>query len=207
MQHEIGTWVRNMAVAKLETPDCDTALARRISGGDVQAWDEFFNRYSGWAYRFAYGHLNGNHADAEDLCSDILMVAAGSIGKYDATRGSLDVWLLGIARHRFARFCRRRHLELPTVPEAAIGSEQDDRDLESITNDMLTRESVNRALASLPERQSTVLIEKYVEEYSMEEIARIEGTTPKAIESLLSRARRSFRAALETVIEVAERGR
>lgn len=206
MDPEMTVWAKKRSDMETGITDNDAELASRISDGDVDAWDRFFDRYSRWAYRFAFGHLNGNHADSEDLCSDILMVAAGSIGRYDATRGSLDVWLLGLARHRLSRFCRRRHMENPSVSEIPPTFTRDDS-LEKITDDMLTRESVNRALASLPERQSSVLIEKYVDEYSVDEIARIEGTTPKAVESLLSRARVSFRAALEGLIEIAGRGR
>lgn len=205
MDRDVTAWSRSVSSSASKPTDSDSELARLIADGDVEAWDRFFDRYSGWAYRFSYCHLNRNHADAEDLCSDILMVAAGSIDKFDVTRGSLDVWLLGLARHRLAKFCRRRHVEIPSSPDFSSNISEEEN-FQSITDRILTRESVNRALASLPERQSTVLIEKYVEEYSMEEIARIEGTTEKAVESLLSRARKSFRIALRGLVEISERG-
>jgi RNA polymerase sigma-70 factor (ECF subfamily) len=177
--------------------ESDKATARAICMGDTSAWDEFFDRYSSWVYRFAYHHLGGNHADAEDLCSDILMAAAGSIKTYDATRGSLDVWLLGVSRHRLARFCRRRRNEVPLIPEVldTIPAHEGES-MGVLTDEMLTRDAVNRALYSLPERQASALVGKYVDGYSIEELARLSRTTPKAIESLLSRARAAFRSAL-----------
>jgi RNA polymerase sigma-70 factor (ECF subfamily) len=179
----------------------DADLAWRIARGDVLAWEAFFHQYAPWAYRFAYHHLSGNQADAEDLCSEIMLTAARAIGGYSPERGSLDVWLLGVARHRLARFCRRRRIEAPFVP-ATDGGDSDadcvatDREMDTA----LEREMVNRALASLPERQAAVLVGKYVSGHSVEELAGQMDSTPKAIESLLSRARAAFRAAFSALV-------
>jgi len=51
-------------------------------------------------------------------------------------------------------------------------------------------------LALSPERRQ-VLVEKYVEELSVAEIAARTGKSPKAVESLLSRARKQFRTLLQ----------
>jgi RNA polymerase sigma-70 factor (ECF subfamily) len=180
----------------------DTAVARRIAGGDVAAWGAFFDRCAPWAYRFAYHHLAGNHADAEDLCSDIMMAAARSIGRYDGKRGTLDVWLLGLARHRLARFCRRRRVEMPLVPDVAKAGVQAANPVPDHAADAtLHRAVVNRALASLPQRQAAVLIGKYVTGHTVEELAAQMGSTPKAIESLLSRARAAFRCAFSALLK------
>ena len=180
----------------------DEALARHIATGDVAAWDEFFDRYASWAYRFAYHHLASNHADAEDLCSDILMTVAKCMRQYDESRGSLDVWLLGVARHRLARFCRRRRREAPLMPDAVeAGANPEEVVPDSRVDASLTRQIVNRALASLPQRQAAVLVGKYVVGYTVEELARSHDITPKAVESLLSRARAGFRHAFRELLE------
>jgi RNA polymerase sigma-70 factor (ECF subfamily) len=178
--------------------DADQALARRIAAGDVDAWDRFFERYAVWAYRFAYRHLGGNHADAQDLCSEIMMTAARSIRQFDASRGTLDSWLLGVARHRLARFCRSRRLELPLVPDLAAANPVPNL---PDTDSAHTRDLVNRALASLPQRQAAVLVGKYMAGYTTEELARHSEITPKAVESLLSRARAAFRSVFSALLE------
>jgi len=179
----------------------DAALAKRIAAGDVAAWQMFFDQYSPWAYRFAYHHLGGNHADAEDLCSDILMTAARSVKRYDTRRGTLDLWLLGLARHRLARFCRRRRRELHVIPEASTSAASPEIPLASQPADTaLTRDVVNRALASLPQRQAAVLIAKYVSGHTVDELARSMDSSPKAVESLLSRARAAFRSAFNSLL-------
>ncbi|HUT73599.1 MAG TPA: sigma-70 family RNA polymerase sigma factor [Armatimonadota bacterium] len=177
------------------TAEGDAVLARRIAAGDVAIWDRLFDRYSAWAYRFAYHHLGANHADAQDLSSDILMTAAASMGRFDPAQGTLDLWLLGVARHRLARFCRRRRMEVPLIPEFAESAANPEVALSTEEDAALTRQLVNRALASLPQRHAAVLVGKYVTGYTVEELARSTDSTPKAVESLLTRARAAFRAA------------
>lgn len=183
-----------------DTENQDQELATRIAVGDTDAWDRFFDRFSPWAYRFAYRHLNNNRADAEDLCSDIILTAAKSIGKYDASRGDLDAWVHGLARHRLSRFCRSRRVELPLVPDLV----DEAHDLETATLDQADRlgvaDAVNRALASLPERQASALVAKYVEGCTTQEMAASSDISVKAVESLLVRARASFRSAFNRLL-------
>jgi len=63
------------------------------------------------------------------------------------------------------------------------------------------RDVVNRALASLPERQAAALVAKYVEGYTTDELASRIESSPEAVESLLVRARASFRSAFNSLID------
>lgn len=181
--------------------DTDGAMARRIAAGDVDAWDRFFDRFSPWAYRFAYRHLDGNRADAEDLCSDILLMAARSIGKFDESRGDLDVWVHGLARHRLSHFCRAHRIDLPLIPEIVDQSINSETPSSSLADQAQARDVVNRALACLPERQAAALVGKYVEGYTTDELAAQSQSSPKAIESLLVRARTAFRSAFTRLLD------
>ena len=184
-----------------EVTDTGEALARMIAAGDTEAWDRFFDRYSSWVYRFAYAHLNGNRADAEDLCSDIMLTAAKSISKFDPVRGELDLWVRGVARHRLARFCRSRRIELPLIPDLVDQSSDSETTSASLADQVQVRDVVNRALACLPERQAAALVAKYVEGYTTDELARQAQSSPKAIESLLVRARSAFRSAFNRLLD------
>lgn len=177
--------------------DTDREMALLIAAGDTDAWSVFFDRYSAWTYRFAYRHLNNNHADAEDLCSDIMITAAKSIDKYNPGKGSIDAWLFGLARNRLSRFCRKRKIALPLIPDVIDQSSEPETADFTVAEGIFLKDAVNRAISCLPERQAQVLIEKYLEGYSTDELAERMGSTNKAVESLLSRARSAFRAAFE----------
>ena len=54
-------------------------------------------------------------------------------------------------------------------------------------------ERIAQALAALPEQYEAVLRAKYLELQTVEQIAAVRNETPKAVESLLTRARAAFR--------------
>jgi RNA polymerase sigma-70 factor (ECF subfamily) len=201
MELEIALGQQRVLGEKRQTMEQDELLAHAIARGDTEAWDGFFARYAPWAYRFAFRHLRGNTADAEDLCSDIMLTVAKSIARFDARRGDLDAWVSGLARHQLSRFCRSRHLEDPLLGDDAAPSSVTDTTSSRLTDTVVLRDLVNRALASLPERQATALVAKYVEGYSTDELARRIESTPKAAESLLVRARTAFRAAYSALLD------
>ena len=177
----------------------EAELARAIIRGDGEAWERFFDTYCPWAYRFAHHHLGGSRADAEDLCSDIMMAAARSLRGFDSRRGTLDLWMLGLARRRLARFCHKRRRDVPLLPDT-VGADSEAA-LKASADSALTRDLVSRTLATLPQRQAAVLIGKYVSGQTVEELARAIEATPKAVESLLSRARAAFRLAFRELLD------
>lgn len=183
----------------------DQEMVRNIQAGNQEAWRCFFDRFSPWVYRFAYWHLNSNHADAEDLCSDIMLTAVNCIHQYNAKRGDLDSWVYGIARHRLSKYCRSKNRELPITPELQLSSDRASSHTNIIDNTHLN-ELVNRTLASLPERQSTALVEKYVNGCSTDEIAVSLGSTTKAAESLLGRARKRFQSVFNLLLTTGNGG-
>ena len=198
---EIDAVLKRIALQDVKYSDNDWMLTKKIAGGDTCAWSTFFARYSTWVYRFVLSHLNGNQADAEDLCSDIMNTAAKSIGKFDPRRGDLDAWVFGIARHCLARFCRKRRIHLPLIPEIVDTSSVSETVPLDIAEEACVRDLVNRTLASLPQRQASILIAKYVDGYTSEEIARINETSLGAVESLLTRARTAFRSAFNRLLD------
>jgi RNA polymerase sigma-70 factor (ECF subfamily) len=64
-------------------------------------------------------------------------------------------------------------------------------------SDTDTAERVAAALAAIPDRYEAVLQAKYLDGQSVEEISLARGESPKAVESLLTRARQAFREAYE----------
>lgn len=57
----------------------DEELVRRMQRGDMQAFDELYERYKDDAYRVAC-LITGNRADGEDLTQEAFVTAARSIG-------------------------------------------------------------------------------------------------------------------------------
>ncbi len=105
-------------------------------------------------------------------------------------------WLCGIARHKLADHYRRlereerRHQrlvvrEIPgeALPDPSISSDE--------------RDAIERVLRGLPGMQRAALIFHYLDGLNVHEIAGLLGRSDTAVESLLARARDSFRRAYE----------
>ncbi len=102
-----------------------------------------------------------------------------------------QAWLFTVARRRVIDQWRsaerhRRRLErvvasTPATPSSPIAPIEFDDD-----------EQVRTALASLPERQRAAIVLRYVEEFSVAEVAEALEVGYEAAESLLARGRRGF---------------
>ena len=130
----------------------------------------------------------GSRSVAEDLTSETFLAAANAASS-GTTNTITPAWLQTVAKRRLvdhwrAQFSQRRRLERlerQTVPPTETDADPDGR--------------VEAALDSLPDRQRAVLVLRYLDEFSVSEVAAALGLGYKATESLLSRARRSFATA------------
>ena len=89
---------------------------------------------------------------------------------------------------------RRRRPELPLADHDIADAELD---TDAGDDQSEQAEWIARALAALSERAEAVLRAKYLDGMSVEQIAGEWDETPKAIESLLCRARHAFRGEYE----------
>jgi len=137
--------------------------------------------------------------DIEEIFQDTLISASECLELYSG-RSSFFTWLCGIAKHEIADFYRKKKIKtilfsrlpwLENLAAEALGPEQV----------LLRKEAIKkarRALASLSEGYQQVLRLKYYQGLSVREIAKQLNETVKAIESRLSRARKTFAKAFIT---------
>jgi len=167
----------------------ERALAEAAKRGDEDAWRVLFGRHADATYRYAYVRSARRSDRAEEIVQEAWMIAVRKLGAFDASRGSFGAWLQGItenvlANHR-RKWARRDDSETPLdgvreIPHRS-GTPGDDR--------------LALAFTELPAEYQDAIHAKYVDGYSMQEIAERWKRTPKAIESLLARARAALREA------------
>ena len=87
-------------------------------------FEEVYAEQLGPVWRFVRARIP-QHADAEDVTSEVFTRAARGWDRYDARRGSIAAWVLGIARHVVADWWRGRPpevswdgIDLPAAPES-----------------------------------------------------------------------------------------
>lgn len=167
---------------------------------DAVAWDEFYEEHSHELYGFVFRLVRGDPQTAADLFQDTWLDAIRHIRQFDPSRGELRWWLFGIARRRVALHWRQRLTRGDTAAPAYEDIPVNVLDGTVVPDDVIEHLEqaavVQASLLALPPERRRVLVDKYVEELSVHQIAARSGKSPKAVESLLSRAREQFRALL-----------
>ncbi len=172
--------------------ESETAIILAAQGGSEPAWRALFDLHFDPVYRFCLALASGRRELAEETTQQTFITAARSIGGFRPEQGTFRAWLLGIARNRYRTFRaqerrRRRHESLPGREERApSGSREPDL-------------GVHETLARLPVEYRRALEDKYLKRLTMNEMARAEGMTVEAIESLLRRARDRFASVYEQI--------
>lgn len=180
--------------------ECDACWSERavrdaVLAGNVDAWHAWYDAHFDALARYARWRCGGLADLADDVIQETWLTAVRRLRLFDPARGTFLAWLRGIAanaarnaiRARLRRSRRCRALEpgddVPAVPDA-VATEKAER--------------VAAALARLPEHYEAVLRAKYLDQFTVDEVATQRGESPKAVESLLTRARNAFRIAFET---------
>jgi RNA polymerase sigma-70 factor (ECF subfamily) len=180
--------------------------------GDERAFNAFFEAYFARIYRFALPRLNGDVEAAREVVQATLSKAMRKLPHYRG-EASIFTWLCQICRRTAVDYLRanRRHADrivliddqpqLRAAIEALEAPEEFDL-LKSCGRSELGR-LVQTVLDRLPARYADALEWKYVEGLSVDEIAERLGIGQIAVQSMLARARTSFREALEQVFGTA----
>ena len=188
----------------------DKKLAKRILEGDQKSFDAFFAGYYPRLYRFALARLDNDRSLADDTAQIVLCQA---LSKLDTYRGEAPLfsWLCTFCRYELSKQRRARQRaqgDKPLVEDDPAVRAALDSLLGELANDpdvALYRSELSRlvkvALDSVPSLYADVLEAKYVQDRSVNEIADILGKSPKATESILTRARTAFRDCFRTLIE------
>lgn len=183
----------------------DRALARRILGGDEAAFRDLFERFFPRLYRFALARVPRDPEAARDIVQQTFCQA---IERLDTYRGeaALYTWFCQICRNAVADHYRRRGrvasrvLLLEDQPDARAILESFAAPEADEPETRAMREQVHRlvgaTLDALPGRYGEALEWKYIDGLSVREIAQRLSLGEKAAESLLTRARESFREAI-----------
>ena len=171
----------------------DARLLARLAAGDATAFRVLVDRHLAAVIATARRIL-GDEAEAEDVAQDVMLRLWSAGGTLEVGDGSVKPWLRRVATNlAIDRFRSRRrvdlHDEVPEVAEAPVQERQ-------LTEREMTGR-VGAAIARLPERQRLALTLFHMEGLSQIEVARALGVSDEAVESLLARARRTLKAALQ----------
>ncbi len=172
--------------------DPDEELVRRVGAGDRRAAAELVRRHLPRMIGLARRML-GYHAEAEDVAQVVFLRVWKHAAAWKPGQAKFETWMHRVAMNlcldRLRRSGRQGGEVSPETPDARASATK-------ALDDKQRRERVRDALQLLPERQRAALVLCYYQDRTNIEAAEILGVSVDALESLLSRARRTLKSEL-----------
>ena len=148
-----------------------------------------------------------SNEDAEEVVQDTLIAALNGINKFKS-ESSIKTWVYRIAINKSKDAVKYKSRKKRFGRVISISDNSGSRGSDVLPPnfshpgiELESKEQMNllfQGINELPEKQKEALILAKLEQMSMKEIAVVMDTSPKAVESLLSRAKSNFKTYLET---------
>ena len=179
-------------VGRLEISEV-ISLMEQAKEGDRGAFESLMRAYSGFVYSLAFRML-GERADAEDVFQETFFRAWSHLNSF-RSGGNFTHWIKRIATNlcidRLKARKRQHAYENAQVEE--VGSWQEEEQYAKEQDHPM----VNQLLAQLPANHRAAVVLFYLEDRSVEEVARTLRQKPGTVKVWLFRARQKMKAILE----------
>ncbi len=173
----------------------DQVLIEQARQGDSDAVAALYRRYVRAITRYVAYRISDD-ALVEDLTAEVFLRMVEGLPAYQITGVPFEAWLYRIAAARVADYYRARQRH----PEEALTETLHSSQPPAETN-LQEREELDElraALAQLSEEHQTILILRFVERKSHEEVAAITGKSVRAVATAQHRALRRLAELLGT---------
>jgi len=143
--------------------ESDSELIESINKGDPEAFERLYYRYRDWVYRLAW-RITGNRADALDVMQETFIYLLGKFPGFELT-SSVTTFLYPAVRHISITISSKKNRikseeDMPNEPQQPASQEAE-----------LSRSELSAVLAILPDEQREVLLMRFVDDMSLQEIA------------------------------------
>lgn len=160
-------------------------LLREARRWNEAALEEIYDRFYPGLYRYAV-YLLGDGEAAEECVADVFARFLDILRRGKGPKQNLKAYLYRMVHNwAYEQFRRRRTLSLDDLPIEALRVAQES--LEEGTDKRWKAERLREALNHIPPRQAQVLILRFLEGFSFEDIAATMGISVGAVKALQHR--------------------
>jgi RNA polymerase sigma-70 factor, ECF subfamily len=176
----------------------DRELVQRAQHGEKDAFEVLVTRHQGRVFAVAGGILR-NREDVEDIAQQVFLKAYFSLKRFDQ-RSAFSTWLYKITVNECWDLLRKKKVR-PLVFESELSeeqahayhsTEQNPEFAGDVSDQLETRQQLDRWLDCLEERDRAMLVLKEVQGFTVEEIAEIMGINGNTVKVRLFRARQKI---------------
>lgn len=152
-------------------------ILARAQNGDKEAFGLLYNEYQRKIYRYCAVNLYKSDL-AQDVCQETFIRAWKSLPKFkEKDGGTFQAYLFRIARNLIIDISRKKK-EFSLAAYTEVESEENHEERLEKENEI---EKIKHALAELEEKERQIIILRYFEDLSHNEIARIIGIKEGAL--------------------------
>ncbi|MHC4557953.1 MAG: RNA polymerase sigma factor [Planctomycetota bacterium] len=165
--------------------ESDQELIELANKGDPDAFEALYNRYRDWVYRLAW-RFTGNRQDALDALQETFTYLLGKFPGFELT-ASMTTFLYPVVRHisLAIRSKNRRFTSDEEILSELIAPAL--KEIESCRSELAV------VLTVLPEEQREVLLMRFVDDMSLQEIAAALNIPLGTVKSRLHNALQTLR--------------
>lgn len=167
----------------------------RAKKGDKNAFGVLYDYYLPKIYRFIY-LKTANQAETEDLTHETFLNAWQNLPRYQHRGFPFSSWLYQIAKNSVIDFyrTRKKNIQIESVDESLIGISFQDSE---ILDGSMTIEKLKKYIALLKQDYQDVLIMRFVDDLTNEEISAALNKSQGAIRLIQHRAIKELKALYE----------
>ena len=174
----------------------EAELSLGFARGDEACLQEVFRRLAPLMYTIAYRALDSS-SDGEEITQEVFVSAWRARDNYQAEKGSLSGWLIGITRHRIADRQRARGRDLRLVQAVTNTT---DAQVQPEISTLIDRIVLTEEIGRLPPPRGTILQLAFWEGRSYPQIADQLDLPVGTVKSHARRALRHLRTQLAEVM-------
>ena len=181
------------SIRKRRNVSADQERVTRALEGDQDAFTDLVLDYQRAVYNLTFRML-GDSVEAEDAAQEAFIRAYRKLDHYDMQR-SFKTWVLAIASHYCIDVIRKRRLSWLSLDDLLPGqmmSAIESRSIEELAMDSERERTMQELLALLKPDERAIIILRYWNDLSYEEIAEALETNVGVVKSRLFRARQAL---------------
>ena len=184
--------------------DTEARLAMLARGGDRSAFAGLVDLYKDKMYHLAYRMLGSSH-EAEDIAQETFLRVYTNLDRYDENQ-KFSTWIYRIATNLCIDRLRKRKASYSLDAEMPDGegadwysllpSNQPTREEEVMLSE--TQEHIRKAIDTLPEKYKSVVILRYLQDMSLQEIGDVLDMPVTTVKTRVHRGREFLRKKLHS---------
>jgi RNA polymerase sigma factor (sigma-70 family) len=173
----------------MEEQTDDKTVIREVLAGNREAFALLVDKYKAGLYRLLLG-MGASAQDAQDLAQESFIKAYQKLPDHNG-QSSFAAWLYAIAINRLRDLQRRKKVSLAAIPLLA------QKDHPSTPEEQYMRKEEElewqKRLSGLPDRYRIILLLRYTNELTYQEICGITGLNMHQVKNRLHRARQKLK--------------